>query len=322
MKFNSLQHNIFSKELDIAEYSLSVLAQNEKLELVKKEYADIFKRKNVKNITFSKDGFFTFILDLSGKVAVSLGESEYIIQGAKKAKEYGVDLEFIPLKKDGTLDISGLDDSFDFIFVSSYIVDTYVKTDLKKIKEITDAKLISNASAKRCEYSDVFLLDSYKLCSLGAKGVLIHDDEFEEDEISKIDLLSLDMTLQAYKNKKENPEQKQKFLEEFKNIFKDDLFIFVDPSICLEFTLHLGLKDIKMRDIIRTLAFEDVFITNGEGCSLGLSRPSRILQEMGYSQDESRWGLSLDFTEQLSDEEIKKLVEKIYKKYRQIKVLG
>jgi cysteine sulfinate desulfinase/cysteine desulfurase-like protein len=137
-----------------------------------------------------------------------------------------------------------------------------------------------------------------------------------------IDLLTLELTLKKYQDKKMVSSVKKQFLEEFEKVFNDDLFFFVDPHICLDFTLHLGLKGIKMRELIRTLAFEDIFITNGEGCSLGLSRPSRILQDMGYSEDEGRWGLSLDFCDELSDEQIQNVVEKIYRKYRQIKVLG
>jgi len=322
MKFNSLQFNSTNCTKELSRYSLEVLQKNEKLEEVYKSYKDIFSKDKVKNISFSEDGFCALFLSLNGKIAVSVGESEFIVQGAQKAKTLGADISFVLLQKDGTLDTDSLDEGFDFIFISSYVIDTYVKVDLQKVKKNTKAKIVSNATVHKSEYSDIYLLDGYKLCGIGASGIFIYDEGFSKDALSQIDLLSLETSLNAYKEKKVLSRVKQRFLKEFQRAFLDDLYLFVDPESCLEFTLHLGLRDIKMRDIIRTLAFEDILITNGEGCSLGLSRPSRILQEMGYSEDESRWGLSLDFSEELSDEQIEQVVETIYKKYRQIKVLG
>ena len=83
--------------------------------------------------------------------------------------------------------------------------------------------------------------------------------------------------------------------------------------------MHFGLKDIKTRELIRTLALNKIFITNGEGCSLGLSKPSRIIQEMGYDETISRNSIHLSFNEQLSDEIIENIVNIIANKYLQIK---
>ncbi|MFW2308252.1 cysteine desulfurase, partial [Aliarcobacter butzleri] len=60
----------------------------------------------------------------------------------------------------------------------------------------------------------------------------------------------------------------------------------------LPYTLHFALKDIKAREIIRTLAFDSIFLSKGEGCSLGLSKPSRIIQAMGYDETTRRNAIS------------------------------
>lgn len=322
MKFNSLQFKGEIYSTDTSIYSLNVLSSNEKLEEIQQNYSEKFDKKSVRNISFSKDAFCSLILELDGKIAVSLGESEAIVNGAKKALSYGASVEFISLNKDGSLDMDFIDDSFDYIFVSSYIMDTYVKVDLEKIKGKSDAVLISNVSAKFSKISDIYVFDSYKLCALGGMGVIVYDEQFDDIEISQINLQTLDLSLKAFLEKKVETAVKEEFVEEFKKVFGDDLYFFVDPKDTLEYTLHLGLKDIKMRELIRTMAFEDIYITNGEGCSLGLSRPSRIIQEMGYSEDEARWGLSLDFSEKIDKKSIEKIVDMIYKKYKQIKVLG
>ena len=100
------------------------------------------------------------------------------------------------------------------------------------------------------------------------------------------------------------------------------MYFFVDSKDTLEYSLHFALKNIKAREIIRTLALNSILITNGEGCSLGLSMPSRVIQAMGYEELISRNAISLTFTQIFEDEEIEKIVKAFAKKYRQIKVLN
>ena len=90
----------------------------------------------------------------------------------------------------------------------------------------------------------------------------------------------------------------------------------------LSYSLHIALKGIKARELIRTLALNKIFLTNGEGCSLGLSKPSRIIQVMGYDELTSRNSISFSFVDELSAEDIEKVVNTVYLKYKQIKSLG
>ena len=96
----------------------------------------------------------------------------------------------------------------------------------------------------------------------------------------------------------------------------------MDNNQTLPFSLHFALKNIKARELIRTLALDEILIKNGEGCSLGISKPSRIIQAMGYDELTSRNSISLTFTHKLEDFEIQKIVNTIAKKYKQIKVLN
>ena len=100
------------------------------------------------------------------------------------------------------------------------------------------------------------------------------------------------------------------------------IYFFVNNNQTLAFSLHFALKNIKARELIRTLALDEILITNGEGCSLGLSKPSRIIQAMGYDELTSRNSISLTFTKKLEIFEIEKIVNTIAKKYKQIKVLN
>jgi hypothetical protein len=323
MKLNSIQVNKMNFDIDYSSLTLNPLYINEEYENIKVKYSNIFKQKNQKTFSFTKDGFFSLIMQLEGKIAVSTGECEHIINGAKLASKYRNDITILKINTDGTLDIRKLDNNeFKFLFISSYIMDTYVKIDLKKIREKTNGKIISNILENLSnQYSDILLLDSFKLCSYGGTGVILYDDEFENQNLSEINLITLEQCFKAINKKKINIDIKDKFIKILKSFFKDDLIFFVNPNICLNNTLHIGIKNIKTSELIRTLNLNNIFITNGESCTLGLMKPSRIIKEMSYDEKISTWCISLSFDMNYSDDEITKVVQLINKKYRQIKAL-
>ena len=322
MKFNTLQYTKLDLELADVNLTAEALNVNEDYESLKKDYKLKFNLPSVKTFSFTQDGFFALFMQLDGVIAVSLGESEAIVNGAKLAKKHGKNIIFLDLNKDGSVNFTLINKSFDFIFISSYVTDTYFKVDLEKVKELSDAKIISNVTAV-VEYknSDILLLDAYKLCGQGGQGVIIYDDEFEDSYLGDINLNILNLCLKGIENRKLNNNSKDRFFQKFEEYFKDNLYIFVDPKSCLEYTLHVGLKGIKARELIRSLALHDIFLSNGEGCSLGLMQPSRVIQVMKYEELQSRWSISLDFTQDFDDEQIDLIVKLIYKKYRQIKAL-
>jgi len=322
IKLNSLQFsNVLPLDFD-KEQTLNPLKNNENVENKIKEFSLKFGFKNLKTFKFNKDGFISLMLSLKGKISVSVGESEAIVQAANFLIEKGFEIDLIPLTKEGFVDLSKLS-KCDYIFCSSYVMDTYIKTNLDEVKQKTQATIISNISATLTSLgSDIVLLDSYKLTGYSLDSILLYNNEFEESVISEISTVSI---YQIEKNiKKINYEKniKNRFLETLNGEFKTNIYYFVNPKDSLEYTLHFGLKGIKAREIIRTLALENILVTNGEGCSLGFSKPSRIIQEMAYTESESRWALSLDFSEYLDDETILKVVKKISKKYRQILLLN
>lgn len=318
MKLNSLQVNTISFNPTCNDLSIDTLEHNEAYNQIQEKYKKKFNKERQKTFSFTKEGFFAIMMQLKGKISVSLGESQAIINGAKLAISYGKEIDFISINKDGSLKIEEIKKEINYIFISSYIIDTFVKINLEKVKSKTNAKIISNITANHTKQSDILLLDSYKLSKQGELGVIIYNDELEDSSINDINLLTLYMCYNAIELQKRNNNIKDIFLEKFKTIFKEDLFLFVNPSLCLEYTLHIGLKNIKAREIIRTLALDDIYLSNGEGCSLGLMKPSRIIQEMGYSEDESRWCLVLDFSFDISEKEIDEFVLLVFKRYRQI----
>ncbi|MGB5794035.1 MAG: cysteine desulfurase, partial [Poseidonibacter sp.] len=174
-KLNTLQYpNVQNMHIS-SDLSLSILENNEVFEKLKKEFKTKYSFNNLNTFSNSKDGFLGLFLQLSkkGKIAVSHGESYSIIEAAKTYETLGFELVWIDLQKDGRINLKQIETlDVDFIFISSYIMDTFVKTNLDEIKQKTNAKIISNASADFSDFSDVVYFDSYKLTGFALSSVL------------------------------------------------------------------------------------------------------------------------------------------------------
>jgi len=325
-KLNFLQYNNI-KNLQISDkLSLNILSDNQKYSILENKFLKKFSFENINYFSFCKNGFLGLLLELSkkGKIAVSLGETQSLIDGAKLFESLGFKITYLDLLKDGSIDISKIEkENIDFLFLSSYVMDTFVKTSLKDVKKLTSAKIISNASAQICDLSDVIYFDAYKLTGFFTHSLILFNDAlFEEQVISSKDVIALRNILEALENQKFETTTKEIFKEKLQNFLKDDVYFFVDNNQTLPYTLHFALKNIKARELIRTLALDEIYISNGEGCSLGLSKPSRVIQVMGYDETTSRNAITLSFSEKYDEQTIEKIVNKIAKKYLQIKVLN
>jgi len=315
---NNLQYKQLNKLQLSSSLSLNALKENQEYEKLCLDFKNMYKHKMLKTFTFSKEGFLGLFLELDGTIAISRGESEAIIKAGLLYEKLGFNIRWIELSRDGSVDLSNLSD-IKYIFISSYVMDTFVKTDISKIKKTSDAKIISNASAHYDENSDAIYFDSYKLTGFALSGVLLFDNEmFELSSIGFMDTIALKLSFDALEMQSFNFKLKKKFLKLLKEIFKDDIYFFVEPNTTLEYSLHFALKDIKAREFIRTLALSKIFITNGEGCSLGLAKPSRIIQAMGYDETSSRNAIELSFVDELSEEEMKRIIDAMHLKYTQL----
>ncbi|WP_072682391.1 cysteine desulfurase [Arcobacter sp. LA11] len=321
-KLNFLQYpEVNTIQIDSSK-ALEALKDNTNVETFIKKFRLTFGFKSLNTFSFSKDGFLSMMLSLKGKILVSSGESQAIIDAANAYKQLGFDIEFISLKKDGHINYEEIK-RCDYIFISSYIMDTYVKVDLEKVKELSDGKIISNISSSfDVKYCDIALLESFKLTGFSFSSIILHNEVFEEQYLGSIDTIAVYEISNAVDSFRGISEYKNEFKSCIDKEIGDDIYYFVNPNDTLPYTLHFGLKGIKAREIIRTLSLGDIYVTNGEGCSLGLSKPSRVLQEMGYEEIESRWALSLSFSKELNSEDILFLAKTIAKKYRQVKALN
>ena len=227
------------------------------------------------NTTPSPEYFENYFEKLSknGAIGVSVGECESLIQGAKLFEQKGNTVSWIRLQKDGTLNLEDIkNQNFQYLFVSPYMMDTFLKIPKEQIQKIFDGEIIS-------------------------QGYLEEKIDKDFETVKKI------------------------FLETLQNYFGDQLYFFVDNNNTLPFTLHFALKNMRAREIIRTLRFHNIFLVNGERCAIGIEKPSRILEEMGYPLEIARNALSLSFTQNYQEDEIEKIVMLIYNKHKQLLML-
>lgn len=321
IKLNYLQYSK-AKEIYVDEsYSLSALVENNTFEMLLDSYKKRFGFKKLKTFSMSKEGFLGLFLELKGKIAISVGETQSVIDAGKLYESLGFEVCWLGLNQEGKVNLSVLKNStIDFLFLSSYVMDTFVMTSLEEVKNLSLAKIISNGSANIDSKSDMVYFDNYKLTGFNTHAVLLfNDDSFTLLPIGQMDTIACKLCFDAMAHQHFNETLKEQFVEKLKNQFQDDLYFFVQPETTLAYSLHFGLKGIKARELIRTLALSEIYITNGEGCSLGLSKPSRIIQEMGYDETTSRNAISLSFVGDLNEDEIDNVIKTMFLKYKQLK---
>lgn len=324
LKLNSLQYSK-SNDLEVSnKYSVSALKSNKLFEDLCLQYYTKFQYKCLKTFSFSKEGFLGLLLELKGKIAVGVGETQFLIDGAKMYESLGFEIHWVRLNKDGTINLYDLkNQDIDFLFLSSYVMDTFLQIDLERIQKFTQAKIISNGTAHRNKLSDAIYFDNYKLNGFSVSGVLLFNDAlFSLLPIGQIDTIGLKICFEALDKQKINHQVKDILIEKLCKLFSEDIHLFVDKEKTLPNSIHFGLKGIKARELIRTMALSKIYISNGEGCSLGLSKPSRIIQEMGYDEIMSRTAISLSFHDNIAEEEISKFTQTLYLKYQQLKMLS
>jgi hypothetical protein len=320
---NTFQYFKSGKFDILNKYSISALERNEFYDDLCLQYYKKYQYKSFKTFAFSKEGFLGLLLELKGKIAICVGETQALIDGAWMYESLGFEIHWVGLNNDGTVNLYDLQDQdIDYLFLSTYVMDTFLKIDLEKIHRYTKAKIISNGTSNISKKSYAIYFDNYKLNGFHLSGVMLFEDCFELLSIGQIDTLALKVCFDSLEKKSlEENDTKAILIEELTQKFADDICFFVDNTHTLENTVHFGLKEIKARELIRTMALSNIFMSNGEGCSLGLSKPSRILQEMGYDEKTSRTSLSLSFNSKFSKDQIDKFVNILYLKYKQIKML-
>ncbi|PAF47477.1 hypothetical protein BKH46_03285 [Helicobacter sp. 12S02634-8] len=112
---------------------------------------------------------------------------------------------------------------------------------------------------------------------------------------------------------------KEIFYTTLQSLIKTDIGLFAPLAHTLPNALPLRFSSIKARNLLQALLLENIYGINGAQCLYGLFAPSFVLQEMGYSELESRELLSVSYTQ---TPDFDKLCKTIAYCYSQLRVLG
>ena len=117
IKLNNLQYNPIKLDfLEDQNYSLDSLVSNFDFDDLCKKYKEKFGFSKIKTFSFSKEGFLGLFLELKGKIAISYGECEALIEAGLFYETLGFEITWINLNKDGkvTLVKSAIANQTDF----------------------------------------------------------------------------------------------------------------------------------------------------------------------------------------------------------------
>lgn len=217
-----------------------------------------------------------------------------------------------------------------YLVCSAVDEDTFYIESMKRVNRYFDMKhlILDLSNALKLENTPkVFaaFVWGYKVGSFKHSGVFLCSKCNFSDMIPAIDLTVYDHFYHTYmKSANDSYDHIRNIRDCFVKQITDALGcrvkLMINPSLTLPNTCYIGFDGIFARDLIRSMALEGIFLTNGELCSLGLSQPSRILKVIGYSTEEASMAISFSFGK-MTHEEVESIGEKIIYKYRQLRAI-
>ena len=123
--------------------SIETLSTNEEFESLSQNIKVKFNFSSLHSFSFSKEGFLGLMLELKVDIAVSRGESEAVVKAAELYESLGFNVTYIGITSEGEIDYKSLSSlGTQYLFLSPYIIDTFVTTDLQRVKESFSGTLI------------------------------------------------------------------------------------------------------------------------------------------------------------------------------------
>ncbi|PHM16753.1 MAG: hypothetical protein CJD30_09860 [Sulfuricurvum sp. PD_MW2] len=259
----------------------------------------------------------------------------FLHQAGILLEKSGRSIVWIDADKEGRLRESSLahakEQGASYLICALVDEDTFYKESIEKLTQYFDRKhlLLDISNALKLEMiPDVYaaFVWGYKTGSFKHSGVFLsHEKSLNSDMIPYIDLTVYEHFYRSYLNFvsesfKDTKMLRDEFIKRVAEALGSNMTLMINPLSTLSNCCYIRFDGIYARDLIRSLALEGIYLTNGELCSLGLSQPSRILQTMGYSIEEARESISFSFGN-VTLEEIEYIANKIVHKYRQLRAI-
>lgn len=307
------------------------------------EFANIFEGNMAFPFGFGCSDWLALFSQIQNKIAYATSNHQQAYTALKLLKNEPFKL--IPNLKSGRIEMNIIDEAInqncDCFIIPFVNQDILTINDIIAIKERLKKKLedfiiivdISYAQSSQIPIPNIldkhtiFLLNSESIGLLRGNGIIIARDFIDPgifpQTLANIKLF--DAALEAVKNPlleySNITDSKIIFYNKLKDILKENLSLFAPLENTLPNALPLRFHSIKARVFLQSLLIAKIYAINGQECLFGLSRPSFVLQEMGYSQTQSRELISISYIN-LEDKDLTLLIKTLAHTYRQILAIG
>lgn len=171
----------------------------------------------------------------------------------------------------------------------------------------------------------LFLLNGESIGVLRGNGILIGKNFSHSLSIPPIIVNPklYDALFFAIKNLNSLPKKedtKNIIYEHLKSILGENLSLFAPLTNTLANALPLRFHSIKARNFLQALLIQKIYAINGQECLYGQNSPSFVLQEMGYSQLESRQLISMSYRDLPIPATLSKLLSDTYMQLRSLEI--
>ncbi|PAF51950.1 hypothetical protein [Helicobacter sp. 13S00477-4] len=349
MRLNFLQNhplNTNSNQILISSKypNISPIDPKESTQLQKdsKNFAEKFGGDKAHSFGFLCGDWLEFFLKLypSYKIAYAIGNHQQSYQAFKMLNFKAIPIA--PDKKNAQIQIKSVTkaiqnqcDCFIIPFINEDIL-TFnpiekIKEELSKslkkfllIIDVSAALSLNITLPKILDAQTLFLINGESLGILRGNGAIITKD-FKQPQILPQSLLNPKL-FEAFLNAMHSPIQKQentknKFYQYLQIELKNHINLFSPLKNTPPNCLALRFSSIKVRNLLQSLLLQKIHAINGAQCLYGLSMPSFVLQEMGYSEMDSRELLSISYNTTIKDDTLIKLSKAISYSYKQIRQL-
>ena len=217
-----------------------------------------------------------------------------------------------------------------YLVCSAVDEDTFYIESMKRVNRYFDMKhlildLSNSLKLENIPKAFAAFVWGYKAGSFKHAGIFLCGKCDFADVIPSIDLTVYDHFYHTYRKPANDSydnigDIRDCFVKQLTDALGCRVKLMINPRLALPNCCYIGFDGVFARDLIRSMALEGIFLTNGELCSLGLSKPSRILKVIGYSTEEASTAISFSFGT-MTYEEAESIGEKVIHKYRQLRAI-
>ena len=277
-----------------------------------------------------------------GNVVTTEGEHSAVYEAFKELKNRGVEVRFVPLEKNGGVNVdallSSIDEKTSFVSVVHVNNETGAVNDIEKIAALAKAKnpsLIFHSDGVQayCKLKyklsgkvDLYSVSAHKINALKGTGALIKKRNLHlspllygggqenglrsgTENVGGIAAFATSAAIH-YKNHSENIEKFGKLKDIVLNNIDTSIFKIISDENCAPHIISLSAVGLKGEVLQHSLEDYDIIVGTGSACS-SRHRHSRILGAAGYNSEVLDGAIRISFGVNNTEEEVYYAVDKL-----------